>query len=51
MTEHTVDANWREADAIAFETKVKAIEQWLDHTEDLVAMFVDESDVSSLLEK
>jgi len=37
--EHRVEALWREADAAALEERVKAMRDWLDHTEDLVEMF------------
>lgn len=35
---HSVEANWRESDAIALEQRVTAITDWLDHTEDLISM-------------
>jgi len=46
---HTIDANWREAQAIAFEERAKAVSHWLDHTEDLVAMFETDETIASEL--
>jgi len=40
---HTINANWREADAIALEARAKGIDDWLDHTEDLVDMLRSDS--------
>jgi carbamoylphosphate synthase large subunit len=45
-TVHIVTADWREADAIAIERRVQAIEDWLDHTEDLALMFGQEEGVA-----
>jgi len=39
MNDHIVETKWREADAQALEERVRAIEEWLDHTNDLVEMF------------
>jgi hypothetical protein len=36
---HTVDVQWLDAEALALETKVSAINDWLDHTEFLVRVF------------
>jgi hypothetical protein len=36
---HSVRAKWREADAAALDERVIGINDWLDHTEDLIAMF------------
>jgi hypothetical protein len=44
-TSHTVNADWREADAVALEARAKGIDEWLDHTEDLVSMLRDDSKV------
>ena len=46
---HTVDAKWRDADAAAFETRVQAVNDWLEHTEDLVEMFKDDTTIPSEL--
>ena len=46
---HTVDAKWRDADAVAFETRVTAVNDWLEHTEDLVEMFKDDTAIASEL--
>jgi len=40
---HTVNADWREADAAALEARAKGIDDWLDHTQDLVAMLRSDS--------
>jgi len=47
--EHRVEALWREADAAALEERVKAMRDWLDHTEDLVEMFKDDESVATEL--
>lgn len=39
---HTIESKWREADVASLEERIKAISEWLDHTEDLVAMFMDD---------
>lgn len=36
---HEVRASWRELDARAAEERAKALSDWLEHTEDLIAMF------------
>lgn len=36
---HVVDVKWMDAEALALETKVAAINEWLDHTEFLVRVF------------
>jgi len=36
---HVVDVKWMDAEALALETKVQAINDWLDHTEFLVRVF------------
>jgi len=46
---HRVEALWREADAAALEERVKAMRDWLDHTEDLVEMFKDDDSVATEL--
>lgn len=35
---HTIGTNWRARDAQALEERVTAINDWLDHTQDLTAM-------------
>jgi hypothetical protein len=49
MAEHTVGAKWREADAAALEERVKAINDWVDHTEDLVKMLEDDENAATEL--
>jgi hypothetical protein len=39
---HKVEARWREADAAALDQRVMSMNDWLDHTEDLIAMFSDD---------
>jgi len=46
---HTVNVNWREAQATTLEMKEAAVNEWLEHTEDLVKMFEDDKTVSSEL--
>ena len=46
---HTVDAKWRDADANACEERVKAINDWLEHTVDLVEMFDGDTAIASEL--
>ena len=46
---HTVDADWRAADAQALEIRVRAVTEWLDHTEDLVEMFDEDKTIASEL--
>lgn len=36
---HVVDIRWLDAEALSLETKVSAINEWLDHTEFLVRVF------------
>jgi hypothetical protein len=48
-TLHTVNVNWREAQATTLEMKEAAVNEWLEHTEDLVKMFEDDKTVSSEL--
>jgi len=44
---HVINANWRESEANTLESKVDAINEWLEHTEDLVKMFDNDKTVSS----
>ena len=39
---HVVGAKWREADAAALDERIAGMNDWLDHTEDLIAMFADD---------
>ena len=39
---HIIHSEWREADLNALDERIKAISEWLDHTEDLVDMFGDD---------
>jgi hypothetical protein len=39
---HVVSIKWREADASALDERVVGMNDWLDHTEDLIAMFGDD---------
>lgn len=38
---HNIEVNWRESDAKALEERMRAIDNWLDHTEDLAEMLGD----------
>jgi hypothetical protein len=49
MTEHKVEANWRHADAASLEVRALAIEQALEHIEDLTVMFENDEDVTKEL--
>lgn len=44
--DHVVDADWKEADAVALEARAQGIENWLDHTIDLLEMFEDDDDIT-----
>lgn len=46
---HIVDVKWMDAEALALETKVSAINDWLDHTEFLVRVFEDNPTITSEL--
>lgn len=46
---HTIAANWREADATAMEARAQAINDWLDHTEDLVKMLEQDDKIATEL--
>ena len=46
---HIVESKWREADAVAFEERAIAIDDWLEHTEDLLTMFKDEERIATEL--
>lgn len=46
---HTINANWREAEANTLELRAVAINEWLEHTEDLVKMFEGDAPVASEL--
>jgi hypothetical protein len=46
---HTVEAKWRAADATAYEERVKAISDWLEHTEDLLALFKHDEESAQVL--
>jgi hypothetical protein len=48
-TNHVVGANWREADATALEERVRALKDWLDHTEDLLDMFKNDDKIATEL--
>lgn len=41
---HSVTSKWREAEANALEERVKAISDWLEHTEDLLDIFSDDNE-------
>jgi hypothetical protein len=42
--EHALDSSWRDAEASALELRVVQIQNWLAHTDELVAMFGMHSD-------
>lgn len=45
IVEHTIETNWRENDATALEERVLALNQWLDHTEDIIEMLEGDKEV------
>lgn len=47
---HIVGAQWREADAAALDERVIGMNDWLDHTEDLIAMFDDDDKMATELQ-
>ena len=47
---HVVEAKWREADAAALDERVRGMNDWLDHTEDLIAMFGDNDKLVTTLQ-
>lgn len=47
--EHKIETLWREADATALEERVRAMEEWLEHTEDLGEMFGEDDDLTTEL--
>ena len=46
---HKVNTDWRSSAAITYEMKALAVNEWLDHTEDLVKMFTEDAPVASTL--
>ena len=46
---HIINANWRESEAQTLELRAVAVNEWLEHTEDLVKMFENDKTVSSEL--
>lgn len=46
---HKVNIQWRVAGINSLVTRADAINEWLDHTEDLVKMFDDDSAITSAL--
>lgn len=46
---HKVNIQWRVAQISALEMKADAINEWLDHTEDLVKMFDNDNTITSAL--
>lgn len=42
---HGVETLWREADVAALDARVIAISDWLNHTDNLIAIFVDDEKV------
>jgi hypothetical protein len=39
---HTIETNWREIDAAALEERVVGLNDWLDHTEDVIEMLKED---------
>jgi hypothetical protein len=46
---HEIEAMWREADIVALNERVRAITDWLEHTEDLAEMLAEDKKVTSNL--
>jgi hypothetical protein len=46
---HKVNIHWRAAEINSLETRAIAINEWLDHTEDLVRMFDNNNAITSAL--
>jgi hypothetical protein len=46
---HIVNVQWMDAEALALETKMWAINDWLDHTEFLVRVFESDATIASEL--
>lgn len=46
---HPINTKWRESEATTLELRVSAINEWLNHTEDLVKMFEGDAPVASEL--
>jgi hypothetical protein len=44
-TSHILETNWRQVEVMAILEKVNAINDWLDHNEDLIAIFEGESEI------
>jgi hypothetical protein len=44
---HTLETNWREIDASALEERVIALNEWLDHTEDMIEMLKNDKEVAT----
>ncbi len=45
---HTIETNWREIDATALEERVVALNEWLDHTNDMIEMLEEDNEVVTL---
>lgn len=45
---HVVGAMWRDSDVAALDQRVISMNDWLDHTEDLIEMFGDDTLVTDL---
>lgn len=46
---HVVQANWRTADVVALSERIFAVHDWLEHTDDLLAMFSDQTEIATEL--
>lgn len=42
---HKVETNWREADAEALEERVISLNEWLEHTEDMIEMLEGDKEI------
>lgn len=42
---HTIETNWREVDATALEERVEVLNNWLDHTDDMIEMLDTDEEV------
>ena len=48
-SDHTVKTQWREADISAKAERLLGLMAWLDHTEDLIEMFKEDTEFSAEL--
>jgi hypothetical protein len=49
MNEKRLGETWRKADAAALDARVIAISDWLNHTDNLIALFKDDEETAKQL--